>query len=283
MESIYLVKYCEWKWENCYLKWLSNEEKTSLSQNNSQFPDLWVCFNLFFFSAGFKHPLPDPLTEREGPEPCVAETKNLQKAPKLTSSHHQLYVLFDVVEPTRDFYAAAVCTCIFYRHFPYRERHISIGNIALKIVPLRFSECHPIPSGVQNFVIALWIWAWASSPAHIRDVLRSCHLVEARQSDRLSYYSSNNSFRCGVHCQGRRKTSEGFWWSQTWDCLCSTTWQEKKHHCLQAAHFLWSYRLSLGACSSWWPQATWASTRSLQALAFCCCCRAECSSPSQLL
>ena len=141
-------------------------------------------------------------TERFLPVGCIA------RAPKLTSDHLQSHVLFDVVEPARDLYTAAVCTCIFCLHFPDREGNISVGNIAPEIVPLRFSERHPIPSGVQNFVIALWVWAWASAPAHIGDVLMSHHLVETRQPNRLPYYSSNNSFRCSVGCQGRKRKDE---------------------------------------------------------------------------
>lgn len=143
------------------------------------------------------------------------------KAPKLTSDHLQPHVPFDVIEPTWDLYAAAVCTCIFCLHFPNRERHISIGNVALETVSLRFSERHPIPSGVQNFITALWIWAGTSAPAHIGDVLLSWHLVEARQLNRLPYYSSNNGFGCGVRCGGRTRKDER-WQSPMHDSTYAT-------------------------------------------------------------
>lgn len=145
--------------------------------------------------------------------------------PKLTSDHLQLNVLLDVIEPTRDLYAAAVCTCIFCLQFLNGERHISVGNIALETVPLRFSERHPASSGVQNFVIALWIRARASAPAHVGDVLLSCHVVGARQLDSLPYYTPN-SFGCSVRCQGRTGKDE-CWQFPMCDSTCATLWGRK--------------------------------------------------------
>lgn len=159
---------------------------------------------------------------------CKINKPTKKSTHKLTSDHLQPHVPFDVVEPTWDLYAAAVRAGIFCLHFRNRERHISIGNIALEIVLLWFSECHPIPSGVQNFVIALWIWTRASAPAHIGDVLMLCHLVEARQLNSLPYYSSDNSFGCRVGCQGRTRKGE-CWQSPMRDSTCATQRGRKRN------------------------------------------------------
>ena len=117
---------------------LCNLGKTLFAKTNKQTKKAHINSNFKFLSS-----------ESFLPAGCVT------KVPKLTSDHLQPHVLFDVVEPTWDLYTAAVCTCIFCLHLCNRERHISIGNIAPETVSLRFSERHPIPSGVQNFVIAL--------------------------------------------------------------------------------------------------------------------------------
>jgi len=132
--------------------------------------------------------------------PAVLGFSQVYKVPKLTFEHHQLNVLLDVIEPAWDLHAAAVCARIFCLHLLNGQRHISVGNVALQVVPLWCSERHPVPSGVQKFAIALGVWARASAPAHIGDVLPSCYPVGARQCDRLSYHSLNNSFWHGVHC-----------------------------------------------------------------------------------
>lgn len=156
-----------------------------------------------------------------------------------------------------------------------------MGNIAPETISLRFSERHPIPSGVQNFITALWIWAGTSAPAHIGDVLLSWHLVEARQLNRLPYYSSNNGFGCGVHCRGRTRKDER-WRSPMHDFTYATQRGRKRNTpaCRQGTvtHPL-CLLLKPGAAND--PRALQVTARSSQTLP--CCWRAPCSGPGHLL
>lgn len=127
------------------------------------------------------------------------------KVPSPTSCHLQPYVALDVVEKAGDLHTAAVNPCVLRLCRPNCEGHISKGNIAVQVVPLRCSECHLAARSVQDFVAALRIGAGASAPAHVGDVLALHDLVGARQCHRLSNCSSNNSFRHRVCCQGRAR------------------------------------------------------------------------------
>lgn len=111
------------------------------------------------------------------------------------SGHLQPNVALDVVEQAGDLHAAAVNPRILRPGRANGEGHVSKGNVAMQVVPLRYPVRHPAAAGVQDFVAALGIGAGASAPAHVGDVLAPRHPVGARQGHRLSCCSSNHVFR----------------------------------------------------------------------------------------